>query len=66
MKLFKAELKFKRKRAGRSGVDLVVHGRSRAAVEDYLRGKYVACQIVSIIELSSATTKHFVIADILE
>ena len=43
MKLFKAEVQFKRKRAGRYGADVIVHARSRAAAENQLRGKYVPC-----------------------
>jgi hypothetical protein len=66
MKLFKAELSFKSKRGGRAGVELIVHARSRATVEDYLRGKYTACKIVSVIQLSSTVTKHFVIADLID
>ncbi len=65
MKLFKVELKFKRRRRGRYGAELIVHARSRAVVEDYLRGKYVDAQIVTVIDLGAAT-KHFVIADLVD
>jgi len=65
VKLFKAEVQFRRKRAGRYGADVIVHARSRAAAENHLRRKYIACQLTSLVDLGTAT-KHFVIADLVE
>jgi hypothetical protein len=65
MKLFKIELRIKRKHGDRNGVDTVVHARSRAAAEKYLGGKCVGSQIVSVIDLGTAS-KHFVIADLVD
>lgn len=63
MKLFKIELRLKRKRHGRTGLEVIVHASSRAIAEEYLADKYTGCRIGSVIELENVS-KHFVIADL--
>lgn len=63
MKLFKVEVRFKRKRRGRYGLEAIVHARSRAAAERFIAGKYTGCTIERTIPLDGARPKHFVIAD---
>lgn len=65
MKLFKAEVKFKRKRAGRYGVDVIVHAKSRAAALKHLAVKYPGCEISPPIDLGKEP-KHFAIADLVD
>jgi hypothetical protein len=65
MKLFKAEVRFKRKHHDRTGVELVVHARSRAAAEKHIGTRYPASELEHIVELNSET-KHFVIADLVD
>jgi len=65
MRLFKIEVKFKRKRRGRIGVDTVVHARSRKAAEKWITGKYTGCTIESVHALNNAP-RHFVLADLEE
>ena len=61
MKLFKAEVQFKKGRNGRCGV-VGVHARSISAAKAHLAKKYTAAEISDPITLVG--TKHFVIADL--
>ncbi len=63
MKLFKLEVRFKRKRRGRVGVEAVVHARSMAAARTYIAKKYKESTVVQAHELG-AEPKHFVVADL--
>lgn len=65
MKLFKAEVRFKRRTRDRAGVELVVHARSRAAAEQHIGNRYPASELEHIVELKSET-KHFVVADLVD
>ena len=65
MKLFKVEVRFKRKRDGRTGVDTIVHAASREAAEAYVLGKYPGGTILGTVEFDDEP-KHFVIADLVE
>jgi hypothetical protein len=65
MKLFKIEIRFTHRRKGRTGVDTVVHAKSRAAAEAYVLGKFTGCEIAKTIELENAP-KHFVVADVVD
>ena len=63
MKLFKVELQFKHRRAGRTGLEAIVHARSHVAAAKFLAGKHVGSKVENVIDLGTAL-KHFVIADL--
>jgi hypothetical protein len=63
MKLFKIEVRFKNRRNGRVGADVIVHAKSQAAAEQHLLSRYAGCQIVHTVKLENVP-KHFVLADL--
>jgi len=65
MKLFKAEVKFKRRTRERYGVEALVHARSSAAAKKRLEVKYPGAQVSQPVDLGPAP-KHFVIADLVD
>jgi hypothetical protein len=68
MKLFKIEIQVQAeaRRSHRHRYDRA-RAIARAAAEDLLRGKYLGCTIVKVIETSSSSAnKHFVIADVVD
>ncbi|HYR35949.1 MAG TPA: hypothetical protein VEQ87_16780 [Burkholderiales bacterium] len=66
MKLFKIEVRFKRLRRGRTGLEAIVHAKSKAAAEKHVEKRFTRCEIVSTIELDGTASKHFVIADVVD
>lgn len=66
MKLFRIDVRFKRKHGDRVGVETVVHAAGRTAAKKRIFEKYSGCTIERVIELPAKGSRHFVIADILE
>lgn len=64
MKLFKAEVQFKRARRGRTGVEVLVHARTKTAARKLLAGKYTGGKVLGIADLGATEAKHFVLADL--
>jgi hypothetical protein len=65
MKLFKIQVQFTYRRAGRTGAEVIVHARSSAAAEKLVQRKFPKCEISKALDLGP-TPKHFVIADLLD
>ena len=66
MKLFMAAVRFKHKHHARTGVEVSVHDKSRAAATAKLQERYTGGPVEQLIELDSKATKHFVVADLVE
>lgn len=56
-------VKFKRKRRGRTGVEAIVHAKTKAAAEKFISSKYQGSTLERTVELGNKHC-HFVVADL--
>lgn len=61
MKLFLIDVKFKKR--PRSGRQVVVHAKTKAAAETHVGARYPGCELLKTIELPNVP-KHFVVYDL--